>query len=1627
MRTRFFDMRARSNANAVSSSPSLMGVPVMSVSSLRSSVLLRRASLLLAACFLWSLAVAPVLAASTVHVDAPGAHVSVQQRLIWRKQDEKIAAMKAHLSTFPYRQYALARTQALAPEASPAALPQALSLLDQSGRLVRPVNTAEVNGWKQSLWHNLPLKKGEAREGLWPPLSAPQNALSSSQTALSSSEAALLRLHLGEWELAACQNPVEAGRQFRLAQSLSTHADSLYGTAAFDLALAAYYRDSYAEATTDFRTLLAPKTALRGYDRRQCALWLREAETCAGYHAQHARLGIPEPVELDPQCGAAALASIRQSLGLSYDKKTILGAVKVTGEGSSLQDVLDGAGKLGMKAYALSADDQGLMALPKPLVAHVERDHFISVIQADKKGVSYLCSDCGMWPGGRVNLTWAQWHTMNPGVYAVACVRGGVWDQAIAAALRPASDAAPASSSSFAPSAPSSAAVQVASLRVAGLLRGQRVGLHLPSLARLRGDVLDLLPICRTRQIVCGSAGVTPQPPDPPEPPAPVVCLNQGNSVNVAMGQENHHPGTDLSVYNPVGPSVTWQRLYESLRGNGDGYYEGDRTYQCNDFGPGWTQNYNVGVSDPSAGGIGATDFKSILMADGSKLLFTASSRPTAASPTVHCVPVRSGFPTLLDWNYDGSPLGHYTVTSKNRTKWVTGGVIAAVNCYPLSQIVDRNGHAITFRYGAAPVSFDWPLLSSITNEAGTALLTIARATDGSGNIVSVTDCYKRQIFYHDGTFANAQVPKPWARTLQLLDRVSQIVPSNGTTTPPDLYVYGYTNLSNGNLSATTPGTYELIPLLTSCKTPSPTGTGQSTLTWNYDPKTDYITSESDGNGNVTAYTYGANSTIVSHQDSHGKAFYVETIGYDNNMNPTTDTDGAGRQTESPTYSDPLDPSAPSSITDANNHTTSYTWDQFGNKTSETSPRGTKTVYTYDYSQFALGELTRVQEGTKTATSVSYYEPSGLPQTVNVPQPGTSGTGAVVTSAFTYDGYGNVLTVVAPGNNAASTIKTTLAYTGDGTSVTSPSIGEPLAVTDNLGKVTHLRYDAQGQVVAVIDALGNETDTSYAEGSGGVSLGNQVQSVSLPATGQTGSGHGGSAVTYLYPGGPALSQSMSDESGRTVRQVTTTYGQEGETLSVSGSTEPVSYTYDALYRLTALTDGGSHVTRYFYKASGYLDTVTYPGYTGPVPVYSSSTDGWTNVSGPDSVRYPSYDAIGNLLSRVDGRGQTTAYAYNDAESLLTGITYPSGTLAGVSLSYDGYGRLSAMSDGTGSQTYAYDNSDALTAKTVTWPGLSAKTVSYSFYPDGSRAGMTADGQAFSYGYDAVGRPTNLANASGEQAAWSYRDNGWLQSKVLGNSANATVATTAYTQNVLGQVTDLLNRAGGGATLSRFSSMAYDGAGNRTAVTASLPGAPAAYSGTTGYTYDGGQTNSPALSRSQLTGETSSRATGTLSYAYDGGSGTGPGNPTSFKGAANTFNADNQVTNAGYAYDGAGNPTTYKTAALTFDPENRMTSYAGTVQTDGYSGDDLRAWKQSAGSKTYFLYDGTQPVCEYSGTGTLLASNTFGADGLVSRHTSAGSIFYTFDERGNVAQRLSSTGAVQSSDLYDAYGASRLTW
>ncbi|HOM70907.1 MAG TPA: RHS repeat protein, partial [Armatimonadota bacterium] len=55
---------------------------------------------------------------------------------------------------------------------------------------------------------------------------------------------------------------------------------------------------------------------------------------------------------------------------------------------------------------------------------------------------------------------------------------------------------------------------------------------------------------------------------------------------------------------------------------------------------------------------------------------------------------------------------------------------------------------------------------------------------------------------------------------------------------------------------------------------------------------------------------------------------------------------------------------------------------------------------------------------------------------------------------------------------------TTYNYTTDGSYSQSAKLGQPITITDNLGHVTHIRYDARGNVVKAWDALGNEVDSN---------------------------------------------------------------------------------------------------------------------------------------------------------------------------------------------------------------------------------------------------------------------------------------------------------------------------------------------------------------------------------------------------------------------------------------------------------------------------------------------------------------------------------------------------------------------
>lgn len=208
------------------------------------------------------------------------------------------------------------------------------------------------------------------------------------------------------------------------------------------------------------------------------------------------------------------------------------------------------------------------------------------------------------------------------------------------------------------------------------------------------------------------------------------------------------------------------------------------------------------------------------------------------------------------------------------------------------------------------------------------------------------------------------------------------------------------------------------IPFLQTLSQPSPTGSGLSTRTFNYTSQ-GYIDNIVDGNGNRMVFTQGTgNTTQVSVKDPQGNVVRSWSESFDNVMNGTGTANASGQTKTVLAFADGNAPFQPSSITKytaAGTRVWNFTYDHFGNVLTATTPKGTTTTCIYGYTQFALGELLSLQEGSKTPTAYSYYEPSGLVHEIDAPTPGTSGLGSTQATTFAYNALGNVTQIVKPG------------------------------------------------------------------------------------------------------------------------------------------------------------------------------------------------------------------------------------------------------------------------------------------------------------------------------------------------------------------------------------------------------------------------------------------------------------------------------------------------------------------------------------------------------------------------------------------------------------------------------------
>jgi uncharacterized protein RhaS with RHS repeats len=99
---------------------------------------------------------------------------------------------------------------------------------------------------------------------------------------------------------------------------------------------------------------------------------------------------------------------------------------------------------------------------------------------------------------------------------------------------------------------------------------------------------------------------------------------------------------------------------------------------------------------------------------------------------------------------------------------------------------------------------------------------------------------------------------------------------------------------------------------------------------------------------------------------------------------------------------------------------------------------------------------------------------------------------------------------------------------------------------------------------------------------------------------------------------------------------------------------------------------------------------------------------------------------------------------------------------------------------------------------------------------------------FTYTWDGLGDLSTLVNPSGETSSYTYGPaggNGWLSQATFENSSSALVASTLYTYDAQGRITNLADDSSTGTTLGSYtvaSSGGYDGVGDLTSVDVNFP-------------------------------------------------------------------------------------------------------------------------------------------------------------------------------------------------------------
>jgi RHS repeat-associated protein len=771
--------------------------------------------------------------------------------------------------------------------------------------------------------------------------------------------------------------------------------------------------------------------------------------------------------------------------------------------------------------------------------------------------------------------------------------------------------------------------------------------------------------------------------------------------------------------------------------------------------------------------------------------------------------------------------------------------------------------------------------------------------------------------------------------------------------------------------------------------------------TWTYD---------AFGRGLTSKHGSGADLTTITYNDTDGSRTVTNATGVTDTYTFTT-LQGVPKVTG-------ISRAATSTTAAA---TETFSYDSNGYLASATDWNGNQTTYVND----SHGDPTTINEavGSSVArTTTIAYDPTFVHLPDSITTPG-------LTTGFTYDGSGEVLTKTLTDTTTTTTPYSTNGQTRTWTNTWSSSLLASVKTPNS--NTTHYGYDGTGALTSITDPLSHATNITSHTG-GGLPL-----TIVDPNSVTT---------TLTYDARQRLTSSAVTTGSGTL---TTSYtidptGELNKTTLPDGSF--LSYVYDTAHRVTSVTDALSNSLQYTLDALGDKTQIN---------TYDSS-------SHLDRQHSATFDALGRMLTDVAGVGQTTTYSYDKNGNALTikdPLTHQTTQV------FDALNRLSTSTDAnTGVTAFSYDAHDR--PLSINDPNSNATAYVYDGFgdaiqqtsPDSGRSVYHFDGDAnltqkvdalsvtANYAYDAldrivsrsypadstqnvaftydqtgsgfgfgVGRLTSLTDPAGSLSR-SYDERGNMLTEQRINSGNTYF--TAYTYDPASRIASINYPDGNMVTNS------YDGAGYLSQV-ASLPyGAFAAttvaainhlpFGPINAVAYGNAVTESWGFDldyRPQGITETDSFSDTLmgLSYTYDAANNVSTINDSVNPANNQTLGYDviNRITSANapgnygsyaWTYDKAGNTKTFNlggtlTTYTTAGTSNQLASYVTggvttTVATNA-NGNITSIPPASTTTPATFAYDVSNRLASVTGSPTA-ATFTYDAFGQRFAKTDAGS-------------------------------------